>query len=222
MTDTPAKEPMFNAPLLALFLPLLILGAYALEITASPPVQKMLIDSFALNPILVRSGQGEVLFTYMFLHGSWPAVLFNAAFIFVCGASLARAVGRGWGGVLSYIAFFELCGIASGLAFCLAHMYDNIIVIGASGAMSGLLGAAMRLPMFGSDGQKLKGLFSSGVIGMTVFWCIYNLYMSFGSGAAGQAQAGMAWESHLAGYFLGLFLIEPWLKAFHPRYFVTG
>ena len=138
------RQRLFNAPFLALALPLVLLVCYASFLISNPEGQRDIVESFALNPILVRAGQWEVLFTYAFLHVSLLALLINVVIILIFGATFANAVGNNWKGALSYFAFFELCCIASGLAFCWVHGRDNIIVLGASGAASGFVGAAMR------------------------------------------------------------------------------
>ena len=215
-------EPIFNVPIVALVLPIVIIAAYALSLSGGRRALIDLVVSFGLNPVTVRSGGWELLFTYMFFHGSWSGVLVNAAFILVCGTSLARAMGKGLPAVASYLLFYLICGIAAGLGFCLLHLYDNITVIGASGAMCGLLGAAVRLPVFNEAPGRVKSLFHPRVLGMTVFICLYSAIIAFTHGSAQQPRLEMAWEGHLAGYFVGLLLVGPWLKVFHHRDFTTN
>lgn len=232
MTDTrnpppetpgmPRPEPAFNVPLVALLLPVVIVGVFAWAASTGRNGQILLIESFGLNPITVRSGGWELLFTYMFLHGSWAGVLVNAAFILVCGASLARAMGRRLAAVVSYLVFFVICGVAAGLVFSLLHAFDNITVIGASGAMCGLLGGAVRLPVFDDRPGTIKPLIHPRVLGMTAFICIYSAIVALTHGGAQQPRLEMAWEGHLAGYFVGLLLVEPWLKVFHHNEFTTS
>ena len=215
-------EPAFNVPLIAICLPVVIVAAFAWLASVGHNEQILVIASFGLNPITVRSGGWELLFTYMFLHGSWSGVLVNAAFILVCGASLARAMGRRVMSVVSYLVFFLICGVAAGLGFCLLHAFDNITVIGASGAMCGLLGTAVRLPVFDDKPGTFKSLIHPRVLGMTAFICIYSAIVALTHGGARQPSLEMAWEGHLAGYFVGLLLVEPWLKVFHHNDFTTS
>ena len=221
-SEKTGHEPAFNVPLIALLLPVAIVAAFAWMASLGRNDQILLIASFGLNPITVRSGGWELLFTYIFLHGSWPGVLVNAAFILVCGASLARAMGRDVMAVLSYLVFFLVSGVAAGLGFCLLHAYDNITVIGASGAMCGLLGAAVRLPVFDDRPGTIKSLIHPRVLGMTAFICIYSAIVAVTHGAAAQPRLEMAWEGHLAGCFVGLLLVEPWLRLFHRNEFTTS
>ena len=209
-------------PVVALVLPAVLIAGFAWAAASGRQNQIDLIESFGLNPVTVRSGGWDLLFTYMFLHGSWPGLLVNAAFILVCGASLARHMGRRLTAVTSYLAFFIICGVAAGLAYCLLHPFDNITVIGASGAMCGLLGAAIRLPLFGDTTGRIKGLIHPQVIAMTVFLCFYSLLTAVTHSGGQQPRLEMAWEAHLAGYLVGLLLVEPWLKAFHRGHFTTS
>jgi len=220
MTGRRASDPAFHpqafsVPPVALLLPVVLIAIHAL--TAGTSSQGVLFESFGLNPLVVRAGGWELLFTHMFLHGSWMAVVVNALLVLVCGASLARAMGQGGGAMASFLAFFLICGVASGLIFCLLHMRDNITVVGASGAMCGLLGAAMRLPMFNEPSGQVNGLLHPRVVIFTVLFCIYSAVIALSHGGIGQARQIMDWEGHLAGYFAGLLLVGPWLRLFHHQ-----
>lgn len=219
MTDTPAKEPIFNAPLLAALMPALILGGYALQVSLGPDVQLDLLESYALTPLLLRQGHFELLFTHMFLHGSWTHAVFNAAFCLAFATPVVRALGRGLGGGLSYIAFFMFCGAAAGIGFCALNYTSNVPVIGASGAIYGLIGAAVRLRgQRGVNGGVLK-LTDPRILTMSAVWCGINLLSAFVPLLPGAHDMVVAWQAHIVGYLMGLFLIDHWLKAFHPKYF---
>jgi membrane associated rhomboid family serine protease len=219
MTDIPAKEPMFNAPLLALLLPALILGGYALQTSMAPEGQMDLLTGYALTPLLLRQGHFELLFTHMFLHGSWAHAIFNAAFCLAFATPIIRAFGRSLLGGVSFIGFFLLCGAAAGLGFCALNYTSNVPVIGASGAIYGLIGAALRLSgQRGASGGVLK-LTDPRILTMSAVWCGINLLSAFLPLLPGAQDVTIAWQAHIAGYFMGLVLIEHWLRAFHPRYF---
>ena len=227
MADLPsppaAREPIFNAPLLTLALPLVIIGGYGLQTLAGPNGQEAVFESFALNPLLLRQGHWDLLLSHMFLHGSWSHAILNAAFCLAFSTPVVRSMGRGAGGVLSFLLFFLVCGVIAGLGYCLLNWRDNVAMVGASGAISGLMGAASR--MIRAPRGHLNGFTQGPVVAMTVFWCGVNaasglLPQFFAVGVP--AGTLLAWQAHVVGFLAGLLLIGPWLRLFHREYFTTN
>ncbi len=217
--EPPVREPIFNAPPRALVIPALILIGYGLQTLIGPQANAAVIDAFALNPLLLRQGELELLVTHIFLHGSWTHAGMNAAFCLAFGAPVARAMGKGIGSALSFFAFFLICGVIAGLGYCLLDWHSNVPAVGASGAISGLVAAAMRL---GNPPGTLRGLFSRPVLSMTVFWCLANAISAFFPSLMGAGDGVIAWQAHIVGYICGALLIGPWLRLFHRQYFTTS
>jgi membrane associated rhomboid family serine protease len=90
----------------------------------------------SINPI----PEPLTLLTYMFLHGSWQHLLFNMAFLWVFADNIEDAFGH-----FGFALFFVLCGIAGAMAQAVMDPQSPIPVIGASGAVSGVLGAYILL-----------------------------------------------------------------------------
>ncbi|MDI7774156.1 rhomboid family intramembrane serine protease [Asticcacaulis sp. EMRT-3] len=223
LREPPVREPMFNAPLMVLLIPLVLIAIYALQASADPYVQEQLIESFALTPVLLRHGQVDLLLTHIFLHGSWLHVLANAAFCLAFSAPVIRACGRGFGGALSFIAFFLLCGILAGLGDAMLNYTSAVPILGASGAISGLIGAAIRIRILPGLPGAIEPLRHPRVIGMTVFWCGINSVAAFVPMVMGvEAGQGIAWQAHIIGYLFGLLAIGPWLRLFGRRFFTTS
>ncbi|ESQ85513.1 hypothetical protein ABAC460_23580 [Asticcacaulis sp. AC460] len=218
MQETTPTEPLFNAPVLAFVMPVFLIAVYALQVAMGPQLEDALLNSFALSSALLRQGSYELLFTYQFLHGSWSHVLLNAAFCLAFGTPVTRAVGKGAGAVLSFVAFFLISGVLAGLGHCLMNWRDPMPVIGASGAISGLIAAAMRLR---GDG-RLNSFFSKRVVVMTLFYVGANAATAFLPLVPGASGVQIAWQAHIAGYVAGLLLIGPWLALFHRRYFTLN
>jgi len=218
----PRKEPAFNAPLMAVVLPLLIVGCYALQISGGPALNRALQDSFALSPVLLRQGNFELLFTHIFLHGSWTHVLFNAVACLIFATPVIRAFGKGAGAALSFFAFFFLCGMAAGLGFCLLNLSSAVPVVGASGAIYGLIGASSRIAGVRGASGGIVPLTNSRVLSSAAVWISINLATALLPFVLGGPAVVIAWQAHIAGYVFGVLVIGHWLKAFHPGFFTRS
>ena len=220
--QAPQKEPAFNAPLMSVVLPLLIVGCYALQTSGGPALENALLDSFALSPVLLRQGNFELLITHIFLHGSWTHVLFNAVACLIFATPVIRALGKGLGATLSFFSFFFLCGIAAGLGFCLLNLSSSTPVVGASGAIYGLIGASSRIAGLRGVSGGIVPLTNRRVLSSAAVWIGINLAtaaLPFLPGGQGMV---IAWQAHIAGYLFGVLVIGHWLKAFHPHFFTRN
>ncbi len=216
----PPREPLLNAPPLAILIPVMLITLYGLQALLPPEAQGGVIDSFGLSPLLLRNGDYELLVTYIFLHGGWVHVLMNSVFCLAFATPLVRIMAHGVGGVVSYLAFFLVCGVVAGLGYCLLNWHSPVPVVGASGAIAGLVGAAIRLPERGGEGG-LKPLWDMRVIVMTLTWCLFNVATAFVPVSMG-GEMTVAWQAHVVGYLFGLIAISPWLALFHRRAFTTN
>ena len=145
----------------------------------------------------------------MFLHGSWPHVLMNSVAIVAFGPPAARLMGTGPRGAAAFFAFYLLCGALAGLGFLAADPHDVNPVVGASGAVSGLLGAASRL--IEGHGQ-IGPIFGRTVLGMAAAWAIVNVVLGVSGLTPGAMGMPVAWQAHLAGYAAGVLLIGPFAR----------
>jgi membrane associated rhomboid family serine protease len=119
-------------------------------------------------------------------------------------------VARRFGGV-AFVAFFMLSGVAGGLFYVAVNWGQDVGAIGASGAISGLMGGAIRMmrirqPYLNVATLPLLPIFSQQVVGFSLVWLAVNLVTGLvGVGLGGQFQA-VAWEDHMGGYLAGLVL----------------
>ena len=202
------REPVFNAPWQAVAVTVLIVGGYAVQTLF--PVDAILA-AYAFSPANLVPGRWETLITSIFLHGGWAHAMMNGAFALAFSAPLARLFGPKVEGALLFFGFYVLAGVLANLGFAAAHWGGHALVVGASGAVSGLMGASARL--IGGHGRP-GPIFSKPVLGMGGGWLAINLLIALvgGSFMPGSGSAGVAWEAHLAGFALGVVLIGPFAR----------
>jgi membrane associated rhomboid family serine protease len=152
--------------------------------------------------------------THQFLHGDVTHLLINSAWFLAFGTSVARRTGP-----VGFVAFFLLCGIAGAALYAALSSNPLSMMAGASGAVSGLMGAAVRFllrPLREGDADAIAGktrrppltglrsmLADRRVWVVVTGWTLLNLLMAW---AAAGLLGGMdiAWEAHLGGFFMGL------------------
>jgi membrane associated rhomboid family serine protease len=176
------------------------------------------IDHFAgLIPSSLAGGTGPAttlpvpvtLITYMFLHGNFMHVFGNMIFLFVFGDDIEEAIGH-W----RFLIFYLACGIGGGIAYVLSAPGSNIDLIGASGAVAGVISAyVMYRPcakvtvLLGLIPLRLRAYW---VIG---FWVITQI-IYFANGT----QDGVAYVCHLGGLITGavlfFFMRPPGIRLF--------
>ncbi|MFA7387261.1 MAG: rhomboid family intramembrane serine protease [Thiohalobacteraceae bacterium] len=158
------------------------------------------------------------LFTSMFMHGSWMHLIGNMLYLWIFGNNIEEAMGR-----VRFIVFYLLCGIAAALAQALPDPQSQVPMIGASGAISGVLGAYLLLwpharvlvaIPFGFYLHTVR-LKAGWVLG---FWFVLQLISSVGS--VGQ-QGGVAFGAHIGGFVAGMLLV-PLFKQRTVRMFNPG
>ena len=148
------------------------------------------------------------LFTCMFLHAGILHILGNMWFLWIFGGNVEDCMKP-----LPYLLFYLACGIGSSLAQLAFSWGSAIPSLGASGAISGVLGAYIVL----FPGSRILTLVPLFIIWFTAripavvfigLWFLIQFLSGVGSlGAQGQASAGgVAWWAHIGGFLLGVFL----------------
>ncbi len=152
------------------------------------------------------------VFTSMFLHGGFLHLAGNLLYLWVFGNNIEDSMGHG-----RFIAFYLACGVGAALAQALPDTSSTIPMVGASGAISGVLGAYMLLF---PRARVLLGLPLGFVIiqigrfpavWVLASWFILQLVMGAFEAAsvrqAGGSQGGVAWGAHIGGFVVGMLLI---------------
>ena len=203
----PAHEPMFNAPWTVI---VLCLGLVALYAAQRFTLSDHTVEQLGLTGSALAAGRWQTLVTSMFLHGSWPHVLMNAVAALAFGPPVARLFGQGLRGAAVFFAFYLLCGLLAGLGFAGADLFfKGPPAVGASGAISGLVGAAARI----IEGRGRVGrIFGPTVAAMTAGWIFANVVLGVSGWTPGAMGMQVAWQAHLAGYAAGLLLVGPFAR----------
>lgn len=202
----PRREPIFNAPWPAMALTLVIVISFVIQ---SRLPERVWADYVLTPAVVLQYGRWVTLLTPLFLHGGWIHDLMNASAALAFGTPVARLLGLNARGALVFFLFYLACGLLSSLGYVMAHPASLAPVVGASGAVSGLMGGASRL--IESRG-RLGPVLSRTSVGMAIMWTVVNLIIGYVPVMPGMNGAGVAWEAHVAGYFAGLLLIGPFLR----------
>jgi membrane associated rhomboid family serine protease len=148
------------------------------------------------------------LFTSMFLHGSWMHLIGNMWFLWIFGNNVEDSMGR-----VRFVIFYLLCGLAAAGAQVASDPASIIPMIGASGAISGVMGAYLVLyPRVRVWTFIPLGFYMTSVAlpawTMLVYWMFIQLVSGLGSLAAEVRGGGVAFFAHIGGFVAGAALIK--------------
>jgi membrane associated rhomboid family serine protease len=188
------------------------LAVFFYEVGASQLALDRMIDTFSLTPAAFV-GDIEPLgwvpalatvFTYQFFHADIAHLLGNMVFLWVFGDDVERALGR-W----RYLAFYLLCGVVGGLVFIVNDLQSRIELIGASGAIAGLVVAYVML----RPCAKITVLLGIIPLRISAYWVVglFVLTQLWNLGASSKSE--VAYWCHFGGMLAGgiLFpLMKPW------------
>jgi membrane associated rhomboid family serine protease len=152
--------------------------------------------------------------TSMFMHGSWMHLIGNMWFLWLFGNNVEDATGRG-----RFIVFYLLCGVAAALAQVVTNATSAIPMVGASGAISGVMGGYLVLyPRVRVYALLPLGFFITRVTlpawGMLLYWLGLQVVSGVVSAyARGGEVGGVAFWAHVGGFVAGLILIRPMARS---------
>jgi membrane associated rhomboid family serine protease len=218
------RQPIFNVPSVVLWLLGTFFAVHLVRMALSPDEELRFTVALAFIPARLGAHAADLpggkvavftaFITHMFLHGDVTHLLINSAWLLAFGSPVARRIGA-----LRFLCFFLLTGMIGALVYLLVNGAVLVPMVGASGAISGLMGAAFRflfrgLASAGSDASGMRGvpLMSLGealrdrrVLVAAAVWTVLNGLQAWGGGIVTEA-AGIAWEAHLGGFYSGLLL----------------
>jgi membrane associated rhomboid family serine protease len=166
--------------------------------------------TFGLVSSFVASGPPEgtvlpfrpelTLLSYSFLHGTWLHLVANMIVLWVFGDNVERATGH-----LRFLAFYLLCGVAGGVLHIASNPSEAVPLVGASGAVAGVVAAYLLLHPFNRIVLLVLGIMTLKLRAYWVIalWVLSQLvYFSIFAGTT-----DVAFWSHVGGFGAGLLLI---------------
>jgi membrane associated rhomboid family serine protease len=204
--------PSERRPVINILIIVACVIAFVHELSLGPYLERYLraaafVPTRMFHPAAV--GGGIVLsFTSivrsMFLHGGWMHLIGNMWFLWIFGDNVEDALGH-----VSYVLFYLVCGVAAALTQAFADPTSSVPMIGASGAIAGVLGAYLVwYPWARVRTAIFLGFFFTFADIPAPFYLLYWFAIQFVSGtlslaAAGQGAGGVAFLAHVGGFITG-------------------
>ena len=241
------REPVFNMPGIVLASCAVLLAVHALSTLASGETRDFVLSEFAFIPAratfalgwehaslqaaasaipqdtlvaVIGDGHGRwwTLLTYAFLHGSWTHVGFNCAWLAAFGAPVARRFGSS-----RFLMIVAVATVAGAVVQFFCDTVSFAPIIGASAAVSGATGAAVRFifrpvdePRRSFDRQTMNEAFRLPALSLRQtftnrmalifmgFWFAADVLFGVFPTLAGGSDAPIAWQAHIGGFLVGL------------------
>lgn len=227
-----ARQPIFNVPQPIVLLLSALIAIHAIRQVLSAPADDWFVVTMAFIP-LRYAGEAALLpgglpaavtsfVTHTFIHGDIVHLTMNSVWLLAFGPILCRRIG--W---LKFFVFYFACGAAGAALFLAFNFGLAAPVVGASGAIAGLMGAVMRFlfsaidrrqgPLLSKDPAAIPrmdlptALRDRRVVTATGVFIGLNMLIMLGLNAFGTAgsepgaeAARIAWEAHVGGYLFGL------------------
>ena len=196
-------------PLINLLLIVSNILAFLYEQQLSPTVLEHFIFTWGLVPAHLISNPATAwitIFTAMFLHGSWIHLLGNMWFLYIFGDNIEARLGGA-----RYLVFYLLSGVAAVFLQTYILPSSDVPMIGASGAVAGVLGAYLILFPHSRIASLVPILFIFTIIEIPaviflLFWFALQLYSGLFA-IQGSSGSGIAWWAHVGGFLFGIIMV---------------
>jgi len=199
-------QPSYSKPVVTVLLIVVNILVFLFEFSLDDYTRNAFIATYGLVPDHFAVTN---IFTSMFLHGGWLHVLGNMWFLWIFGDNIEDILGHG-----KFLLFYLMCGVAAALAQVLVDPFSRVPMVGASGAIAGVMGAYMvkfpraRIVTF----AILIFFFTTFEVPawlMLIYWFMLQLFGGFDSIAASQYShvGGTAFVAHVGGFIAGIVFI---------------
>lgn len=194
-------------------------AVFLYQVALPPPLQEWLVYRYGLVPARYSHPQWGLwhglapwdwlpFLTNQFLHGGWLHLVGNMWTLWIFGPALEDRLGG-----LRFLVFYLLCGIAAGLFHMVFNLDSTIPAIGASGAISGVLGGYALLFPLARVMILVPVLFIPFFFELpALVYALVWFWLQFLQGAQGLLApamgGGVAWWAHVGGFVTGLLLVR--------------
>lgn len=199
-------QPSYSKPVVTVLLIVINILVFLYEISLDPFARNDFIATYGLVP---DHFSFLCVLTSMFLHGGWLHVLGNMWFLWIFGDNIEDILGSA-----KFLLFYLLCGFAAAMAQFLADPGSRVPMVGASGAIAGVMGAYLvKFPHSRIHTLVFIFFFISTVEVpawlMLIYWFFINLFSGVGSIGHSYASqgGGVAFLAHVGGFLAGIALI---------------
>ena len=192
--------PSRTTPVVTIAIIILNAIAFLFELTLSERDLEQFVQAFGVVP---ASFSWLTVLTSMFLHGGWLHFLGNMLYLWIFGDNVEDRLGH-----LRYLVFYLFCGAIAALGQSITNPYSIVPMVGASGAIAGVMGAYFVLYphsrvltavfiFFYLDLVEIPAIFFLGI------WFFMQLFSGVGSIGADAASGGVAFWAHVGGFVAG-------------------
>lgn len=183
--------------------------AFLYEAQLGPSALEAFIFEWGLIPVQLAadpSAAWRTIFTSMFLHGGWFHIINNMWVLYIFGDNVESSMGG-----IRYFIFYLLSGVAAVLLQTYVLPSSAVPMIGASGAIAGVLGAYLILFPRSRIASLVPLLFIFTIIEIPaviflIFWFVSQLYSGLFA-IQGGGESGIAWWAHIGGFIFGLVMV---------------
>ena len=208
------RVPGGPAPLVTVSLVILNVLVFLFELSQPSGALQSFIQAWGVVPREYRLAQDitptiplpfwSTLITSMFLHGGWMHLGGNMLYLWIFGDNLEKTMGH-----MRFLFFYLTCGIAAGLAHIFFSGASNVPTVGASGAISGVLGGYIVL----FPRNQVRVLTRGGIVALPAiavlgFWIVIQLINGLGSLGVRTESGGVAYMAHVGGFVAGVVLVK--------------
>ncbi|NNE22842.1 MAG: rhomboid family intramembrane serine protease [Rhizobiales bacterium] len=182
-------------------------------LTSLGAIPALFSDTATLDPSLQLVPEPATLLTYMFFHAGWLHLIANMAFLWVFADNVEDSFGHG-----GFLLFYLICGIVSALAHIYAAPASKAPLVGASGAVSGVMAA--YLVLF-PRARVWVLLFMKLPLRISALWALAGWFAFQVVSLLATKQDGtviVAWWAHIGGFLVGLLITFCLLKLFRARF----
>ncbi|MCS7250427.1 MAG: rhomboid family intramembrane serine protease [candidate division WOR-3 bacterium] len=198
----PLKDdiPSLKRPIFVYFIVIINILIFLYEMSLGVYLRDFILE-YGIIPISIIQGERlHTLITGMFLHGNFVHILGNMLYLWVFGDNVEDILGHFW-----FLIMYILSGLAGSFLHILRNVYSQTPMIGASGAISGVLGAYLvlfpnaRILTLIPIGFFLRIALVPAFLFLGIWILLQFLYSSIGV-------PGVAWSAHIGGFFIGLII----------------